>query len=56
MNEILEIAAKYDIPVLEDAAEAVGSTYNGKYCGTFGAVGIYSFNGNKILTTGGEVQ
>lgn len=53
MNEILEIAAKYDIPVLEDAAEAVGSTYNGKYCGTFGAVGIYSFNGNKILTTGG---
>jgi dTDP-4-amino-4,6-dideoxygalactose transaminase len=53
MNEILEIAAKYDIPVLEDAAEAVGSTYDGRYCGTFGKVGVYSFNGNKILTTGG---
>lgn len=53
MNEILEIAAKYDIVVLEDAAEAVGSTYEGKYCGTFGKVGIFSFNGNKILTTGG---
>lgn len=53
MNEILEIASKYDIPVLEDAAEAVGSTYGGKYCGTLGKLGIYSFNGNKILTTGG---
>jgi dTDP-4-amino-4,6-dideoxygalactose transaminase len=53
MNEILEIAQKYQIPVLEDAAEAVGSTYKGKSCGTFGKVGVFSFNGNKILTTGG---
>ena len=53
MNEILEIARKYHIPVLEDAAEAVGSTYAGKSCGTFGSIGIFSFNGNKILTTGG---
>nr|WP_287937378.1 aminotransferase class I/II-fold pyridoxal phosphate-dependent enzyme [Algoriphagus sp.] len=53
MNEILEIANKYGIPVLEDAAEAVGSTYQGSYCGTFGAIGIFSFNGNKIVTTGG---
>ncbi|MBC6369197.1 aminotransferase class I/II-fold pyridoxal phosphate-dependent enzyme [Algoriphagus sp. AK58] len=53
LNEILEVANKYGIPVLEDAAEAVGSTYEGKYCGTFGTIGIYSFNGNKIVTTGG---
>lgn len=53
MNEILDIARKYQIPVLEDAAEAVGSTYAGKSCGTFGKVGVFSFNGNKILTTGG---
>ena len=53
MKEIMEISSKYGIPVLEDAAEAVGSTYEGKTCGTFGKVGIYSFNGNKIITTGG---
>lgn len=53
MNEILEIANKYQIPVLEDAAEAVGSTYAGKSCGTFGKIGVYSFNGNKIITSGG---
>lgn len=53
MNEILEIANKYGIPVLEDAAEAVGSTYQSSYCGTFGTIGIFSFNGNKIVTTGG---
>ncbi len=53
MNEILEIATKYQIPVLEDAAEAVGSTYDGKSCGTFGQIGVFSFNGNKIITTGG---
>lgn len=53
MREILEIASKYNIPVLEDAAEAVGSTYQGQFCGTFGKLGIYSFNGNKIITTGG---
>lgn len=53
MNEILDIARKYQIPVLEDAAEAVGSTYSGKSCGTFGKIGVFSFNGNKIITTGG---
>jgi dTDP-4-amino-4,6-dideoxygalactose transaminase len=53
MNEIMEIANKYSIPVLEDAAEAVGSTFEGKHCGTFGRLGVYSFNGNKIITTGG---
>lgn len=53
MNEIMEIAEKYQIPVLEDAAEAVGSTFAGKSCGTFGKIGVYSFNGNKIITTGG---
>lgn len=53
INEILDIARKYQIPVLEDAAEAVGSTYSGKSCGTFGKIGIFSFNGNKIITTGG---
>ncbi len=53
MNEILDIANKYGIPVLEDAAEAVGSTYHERNCGTFGTIGIFSFNGNKIVTTGG---
>ena len=53
MNEILEIAHKYDIPVLEDAAEAVGSKYFGKHCGSLGKLGVFSFNGNKIITTGG---
>jgi len=51
LDEILRIAAKYDIPIIEDAAEALGSTYNGKPLGTFGDIGIYSFNGNKIITT-----
>lgn len=53
MNEILEIAEKYEIPVIEDSAEALGSTYKGKACGTFGRFGILSFNGNKIITTSG---
>lgn len=53
MKEIMEISEKYSIPVLEDAAEAVGSSYLGKSCGTFGKIGIFSFNGNKIITTGG---
>lgn len=53
MDEILAIANKYDIPVIEDAAEALGSTYKGKACGTFGRFGILSFNGNKIITTSG---
>lgn len=53
MEEINEIAAKYDIPVIEDAAEALGSTYKNQACGTFGRFGILSFNGNKIITTSG---
>jgi dTDP-4-amino-4,6-dideoxygalactose transaminase len=53
MDEIMTIAAKYNIPVIEDAAEALGSTLNGKACGTFGHLGVLSFNGNKIITTSG---
>ncbi len=53
MDEILEIAERYEITVIEDAAEALGSKYNGKYCGTLGEYGILSFNGNKIITTSG---
>jgi dTDP-4-amino-4,6-dideoxygalactose transaminase len=53
IDEIMEIANRYDIPVIEDAAEALGSTYKDKPLGTFGAFGIYSFNGNKIITTSG---
>lgn len=53
MNEILAIASKYDIPVVEDAAEALGSTYLGKNCGNLGKLGVLSFNGNKIITTSG---
>ena len=53
MKEINKIAVKYEIPVIEDAAEALGSTLNGKKCGSFGEFGILSFNGNKIITTSG---
>ncbi len=53
MDEIIAIAEKHEIPVIEDAAEALGSTYKGKSCGTFGRFGILSFNGNKIITTSG---
>lgn len=53
MDEILAIAKKYGIPVLEDAAEALGSTYKGRPCGTLGKYGALSFNGNKIITTSG---
>lgn len=53
MKEIRAIADKYSIPVLEDAAEAVGSDLNGAKCGTFGEIGVLSFNGNKIITTSG---
>lgn len=53
MNEISQIARKYKIPVIEDAAEALGSSINGKSCGTFGEYGVLSFNGNKIITTSG---
>jgi len=53
MDEILLVAKEFDIPVIEDAAEALGSTYKGKACGTFGRFGVLSFNGNKIITTSG---
>lgn len=53
VDEVLSIAQKYDIPLVEDAAEALGSTYKGKACGTFGRFGVLSFNGNKIITTSG---
>jgi len=53
IDQIMAIAARYEIPVIEDAAEALGSTLNGKAAGTFGLMGILSFNGNKIITTSG---
>ena len=53
MNEICQIAEKYEIPILEDAAEALGSSYCGKKMGTFGQFACISFNGNKIITTSG---
>lgn len=53
MQELSEVCIKYDITLIEDAAEALGSKYDGKHVGTFGTFGIYSFNGNKILTTSG---
>lgn len=53
MDEITAIAGKYGIPIVEDAAEALGSEYKGKKCGTLGAFGCLSFNGNKIITTSG---
>ena len=53
MDEITAVAAKYDIPLVEDAAEALGSAYKGQKCGTFGEMSVLSFNGNKIITTSG---
>lgn len=53
IDKIIDVAKKYDIPVIEDAAEALGSTYNKQKCGTFGEFSILSFNGNKIITTSG---
>ncbi len=53
MDEIMAICEHYQIPIIEDAAEALGSTYKGQAMGTFGKIGIYSFNGNKIITTSG---
>lgn len=52
-DEIRAIAGKYEIPLVEDSAEALGSTYKNQKCGTFGDIGILSFNGNKIITTSG---
>lgn len=53
IDEIVEICNQYHIPVVEDAAESLGSYYKGQHTGTFGKIGALSFNGNKILTTGG---
>ena len=53
VDEIREISDKYGIPILEDSAEALGSTYKGQKCGTFGDISVLSFNGNKIITTSG---
>lgn len=53
IDEIVEIACQYKIPVVEDSAESLGSFYLGKHTGTFGEIGIFSYNGNKIITTGG---
>jgi dTDP-4-amino-4,6-dideoxygalactose transaminase len=53
MTEIMRIANQYQIPVIEDAAEAIGSSYHNKRCGSIGKIGILSFNGNKIITTSG---
>ncbi len=53
VEEIGRISSKYDIPVIEDSAEALGSSYMGKKCGTFGDLSILSFNGNKVITTSG---
>lgn len=53
IGEIMEVANRYEIPVLEDAAEGFGSKYKGRVCGTFGKYGVMSFNGNKMITTSG---
>jgi dTDP-4-amino-4,6-dideoxygalactose transaminase len=53
MQDIIATANEFDIPIIEDAAEGIGSTYRGKKLGTFGDIGIFSFNGNKIITTSG---
>ncbi|MCW0478043.1 aminotransferase class I/II-fold pyridoxal phosphate-dependent enzyme [Riemerella anatipestifer] len=53
MDELMAVASKYEIPIIEDAAEALGSSYKGQKCGTFGEMSILSFNGNKIITTSG---
>ncbi|MDI9257689.1 DegT/DnrJ/EryC1/StrS family aminotransferase [Flavobacterium sedimenticola] len=53
VDAIKAVANRYEIPVLEDSAEALGSRYKGKMCGTFGAISVLSFNGNKIITTSG---
>jgi len=53
IDEIMAVADKYGIPVVEDAAEGLGSRYDGKVCGTFGRYGVLSFNGNKMITTSG---
>ena len=51
----MQIANKFSIKIIEDSTEALGSKFNNKYAGTFGDFGCFSFNGNKLITTGGEV-
>ena len=53
-NEIIEICKKNNTFIIEDAAESLGAQYKGKKCGSFGDISILSFNGNKIITTGGK--
>lgn len=53
IEKLLSISSRYFIPIIEDSTEALGSLYKGKYAGTFGSLGIFSFNGNKIISTGG---
>ena len=53
LDDIMNICERYDVPIIEDAAEALGSTYKGQALGTFGELGVLSFNGNKIITTSG---
>ena len=55
MDEILEMCERYELPVIEDAAESLGARYRGRHPGTMGDVGVFSFNGNKMITgtTGG---
>ena len=53
MDKIMEICSKYNVTVIEDAAESLGAYYKGKHTGTFGEFGVFSFNGNKIMTTSG---
>lgn len=53
VEEVTAVAEKYEIPIIEDSAEALGSSYKGRKCGTFGEFGVLSFNGNKIITTSG---
>lgn len=53
-DNLKSICDKYNVPLVEDAAESVGATYKGKQTGTIGNIGIYSFNGNKIITTSGD--
>src|SRR5690606_5621944 len=53
LDRIAEVCARHGVPLIEDAAEALGATWKGKQAGTYGRFGAYSFNGNKIITTGG---
>lgn len=53
LDEIMEICQKHNVPLIEDAAESMGTTYKGRHTGTLGKIGIFSFNGNKIITTSG---